>query len=488
MTAHRIAVIGGGITGLAAAYRLAQARLSGAPIDEVLIESAPRLGGLILSERVGGFLIEAGPDSFLTEKPDAVSLCRELGLGDSLLASNDTQRRTYILHRGRLEPLPEGMVLFVPTRLGPVLRSRLIPFASKLRVVAEWMGAWSGRPPEDSRPLGEGDESVAALVGRHFGKGMLRTAADPMLAGIFGGDSEALSARSTLPRFYGQRNLVRVARWAKGKTGLAAGEKPQQALFTTLKDGVQQLVNALEKRLEPQRICRNRRVVAIETRAGANGYAVRFEAGAFLEAAAVILALPAYSCAHLLNSTDGQLARLLSEIPYSSAATVSLAYSAPVCIPRGFGLLVPCKERHRLLACTFVHQKFAYRTPPGCALLRCFLGGVRDPGALALDDASLIAMVRQELAEILSLTVEPLLGLVYRWPSSMPQYTLGHAKRVAEVERRLEDHPGLFLAGNAYYGVGISDCIRSANGAAEGALRFVTSAASGRSAAHLNQL
>jgi protoporphyrinogen/coproporphyrinogen III oxidase len=489
-TRRRITVLGGGITGLAAAYTLARARGSGAPIEEFLIEGSSRLGGAILTEQVEGFLVEAGPDSFLAEKPEAASLCRELGLGESLIGSNDRDRRTYILHRGRLVPLPDGLMLLAPTRLWPMVRTPLLPLASKAALAAEWFT----RPRFGSvkQASEDNDESVASFVRRHFGDAMLENIADPLLAAIFGGDTSRLSVRSALPRFremeqkYG--SLTRAALEARKQRSKGAaraarsGEPPP--LFMTLKEGLGRLIERLSERLDGCHLRLKERVTSIEPLAAADraatgsiapGYRIRCEGGSVYEADAVILALPAHQCGQILASFDSTLAAQLTAIPYSSGLTVSLAYDAAASpqIPRGFGFLAPRKEKRRLVACTFMHQKFPHRAPEGCALLRCFLGGARDPGVLELSDNEIVTIVRQELAAILSLSAEPQFIRIYRWPASMPQYELGHAARVAAIEQQIEKYPGVFVAGNAYSGVGISDCIRTGSAAAERAQKFL---------------
>jgi protoporphyrinogen/coproporphyrinogen III oxidase len=487
---HRIAVLGGGIAGLAAAYTLARARQRGAPIGEFVIEASDGLGGVIRTEQVQGFLVEGGPDSFLTEKPEAAALCRELGLGDSLLGSNDTLRRTYILHRGRLVPLPEGFQLFIPARLWPVITTPLLTPRGKLAAATE---RFRGR----GRPSGNtvADESAADFVRRHFGSEVLENIADPLLAGVFGGDSKILSARSALPRLwemertYGSliRGMLEARKQRSARKSQAGASVPALGrdsppvappLFMTLKGGLAQIVGELKKHLANSRLNLGQRAVAVE-RAGlgvGKGYRIRCAVGAAdsvaHEADAIILALPASECGRLLSSLDSALAESLQAIPYSSALTVALGYDAEVFqqLPMGFGFLVPQKERRRLLACTFVHNKFAHRAPPGKALLRCFLGGSRDPEAVNLADDEIISTVRRELREVLNLSQEPLFCRIYRWPSSMPQYAVGHQEVLNKIDAQLKRHPGLFLAGNAYSGVGMSDSIRTARTAAEQAL------------------
>jgi len=479
---RRIAVLGGGISGLTAAYTLARARQAGAPIEELLIEAKERLGGVIRTEHIEGFVIEAGPDSFLAEKPEAAALARELGLGDSLLGSNDRERRTYILHHGRLVPLPDGLMLLVPTRLWPMVTTPLLPLRSKLAMAAEWFAS----PPSD---LEVADESVASFVTRHFGRAMLENIADPLLAGVYGGDSGRLSVRSILPRFWEMErkhgSLTRATLQAMRRrrealtNGSEVGTGPRSSpggalpLFMTLKGGLAQLTDTLIGHLEQSHISLGRRVLGIDpVSEGGARYALRCDDGAAHKFDAVVLALPTHEACRLLTAVNPALARLLGEIPYSSSMTVSLGYEAGTAaqLPPGFGFLVPRKEKRRMLACTFVHGKFKHRAPEGKALLRCFLGGSRDPEVLKLSDDEVVPMVRQEIREILGFTAEPRFARVHRWPSSMAQYVVGHAERVSAIQTELEKHPGLYLAGNAYSGIGISDCIRTGRAAAERAL------------------
>lgn len=477
---RRIAVLGGGISGLTAAYVLARARQAGAPIEEFLIEASPRLGGVIQTERVEGFVIEAGPDSFLTEKPEAAALCRELGLGESLLGSNDSRRLTYMLHGGRLVPFPEGLALMVPTRAWPILKSPLLPLRSKLAMAAEWMMSPRARKRRE-------DESVADLVLRHFGKAMVENIADPLLAAVYGGDAATLSARSVLPRFWKMeqehgsliRGVLRSQRERQQQAirNSAAGCAIAAPIFTTLKDGLGQMIETLKKHLDGARLFTGRRIEAIETEQlnFETHYQIRCGGGVLHQADAIIFALPTFECARLLEPCDPALAEFLRSIKYTSAITVAFGYEAQAAgkIPPGFGFLVPRQENRRLLACTFVHGKFSHRVPAGHALLRCFLGGVRDPEVLKLSDEAVVALVRKELAAILKVDAEPLLARVHRWPSAMPQYLVGHDDVVGHIQTRLQQHPQFALAGNAYSGIGISDCLRTARAAAQQVLERV---------------
>jgi len=495
----RVAVLGGGITGLAAAYTLACARQSGAPVEELLIEGRDRLGGVIRTEHLEGFVIEAGPDSFLAEKPEAAAMARELGLGDSLIGSNDNQRRTYILHRGHLVPLPDGLMFLVPTRLWPMVTTPLLPLSSKLAMAAELFTT-----PRAALP--DSDESVASFVCRHFGDAMLENIADPLLAGVYGGDSGALSVRSVLPRFWEMerkhgsltRATLRAMRQRRKTRANSSGtEQPDSAgtgtaprgalpLFMTLKDGLEQLTAKLAQHLDKTRVHLRRRVAGIELAQGGPGgapdkcsrrYEIFCEGGPAFDADAIILAMPTHECSRLLSPLHPTLGGLLGQIPYSSSMTVSLGYGEGTIehLPPGFGYLVPRKENRRMLACTFVHRKFNHRAPEGKALLRCFLGGSRDPEALNLPDEEVVSLIRQELKEILSFSFDPLFCRIHRWPASMAQYAVGHAERIGRIRRQLEDLPGIHLAGNAYSGIGISDCIRTGKAAARSVLGRVQS-------------
>jgi oxygen-dependent protoporphyrinogen oxidase len=490
---RRIAVIGGGVSGLAAAYTLARARQAGAPIEEALFEASPWLGGVVRTETVEGFVIEAGPDSFLAEKPQAAAMARELGLGDDLMGSNDHARRTYILHRGRLLPLPDGLMFLVPTRLWPMVTTQLLPLRTKLAAARELFSS-----PPDGDP---DDESVASFVKRHFGEAMVENIADPLLAGVYGGDSAALSVRSVLPRFWEMErqhgSLTRATLKAMRQRRKASsnnnsldsagtGNAPPRKLplFMTLKGGLQQMTERLAAQVEKYRVFMRRRVLALEFAPGGPGgvadscsrrFQIICEHDKTYNADAVVLAVPAYLAGGLVSSLDHRLGELLDGIPYSSSMTVSLGFDehARAVLPPGFGFLVPRKEQRRMLACTFVHAKFDHRAPEGKAMLRCFLGGARDPDVLGLLDEEVVAIVRRELKEIMNFTAQPLFSRVHRWPASMAQYPVGHGGRVSAIEERLQDLPGLYLAGNAYSGIGISDCIRTGRSAAEKAMKYL---------------
>src|SRR5271167_4619365 len=378
----RIAIIGGGISGLSAAFYLEKVRASGAELEYTLFESGQRLGGSMHSDRVEGCLVEAGPDSFLTEKPWALSLCKELGIADELIGSNDAQRKTYIVVNGRLVVMPDGLMFMVPTRLVPTALSPLFSWSTKLRMARELL-----HPP---RPMHD-DETVAELVERHFGAEVVDRLADPLLSGVYGGDAASLSARAVLPRFVEMEekhgSLSRAMLAAHKKMAQAAHKQPARPLFTSLKDGMQQLVDAIQGRLDPESIRLRNHVRRIYPEDG--GWRVATEMNGDERFDAVILATPANVAGTLLDGVDRKLARNLLDITYSSSVTVTLGYYKDQLkgLPPGFGFLVPRSEGMRMLACTFVHNKFPHRASQGKGILRCFLGGARDEAVLGLTDA-----------------------------------------------------------------------------------------------------
>ena len=474
----KTAIVGGGIAGLAAAYELEKARAAGADVEYALFEAREQLGGSIASEIVNGAVLERGPDSFLTEKPAAIELCRELGLAADLVPSNDAARKTYILVKNKLVPLPDGLMFLVPTKLIPTALTPLFSLSTKIRMGLELL-----HPP---RPTGPEDVAVATLVERHFGQEAGDRLADPLLSGIYGGDATQLSARTVLPRLvemeseYGSltRGMLAAHRKMRAKAGEATkkngaassngnGKSNQtpRPIFTTLRGGLQQLIDAIESRLNPASVRLSTPVSAIE----------RVSKGWRVEAAgvrqiydSVIVCPPAWAAGVLLSPVDAALGEDLSAIPYSSSITINLVYDEAALgpLPDGFGFLVPASEGRAMLACTFVHRKFLGRTPPGKAVLRAFLGGMKNEALLAEPDDVLVTTVRRELQEILGIHARPEHTQVSRWRRAMAQYAVGHQSRARRVAERVADLPGLKLAGNAYDGIGIPDCIRLGRAAA----------------------
>ena len=476
----RIAIIGGGIAGLSAAYELEQRCHQGADIDYVLYEASPRLGGVLQTEHIENCLVEAGPDSFLTEKPWASDLCRELGIANEIIGSNDAARKTYILLNNRLVPMPDGLMFLVPTQILPTVMSPLFSLSTKIRMAREYFYP----PHEVTNPTHGEDETVAALVERHYGKEMVERLADPLLSGVYGGEASQLSVRAVLPRFaemeakYGslgramlaQRKIAAQKIAAQKTATLNTNAAPPRPIFSSLRDGMSRLVDVLATRLNPVRIRANVPIQEIQRRE--YGWLLNTEAGGS-SFDAVILATPTPAAAQLLRHSTPALAQELNEIRYSSSITVGLVYDDTIQLPPGFGFLVPQTEGRRLLACTFVHNKFPHRAPANRCLLRCFLGGSRDEAALTLSNDEILAIVRRELDEILNLTATPLAARVYKWPSSMAQYGVGHLDRLDRIRQLLQETPRLTLAGNGYRGIGVPDCVRTGREAATQMLGYL---------------
>jgi oxygen-dependent protoporphyrinogen oxidase len=462
----RIAIIGGGISGLAAAFALEEHRRAGT-VEYTLFESSPRLGGVLRTERIQDCIVEAGPDSFLTEKPWAADLCRTLGLGDQLIGSNDADRKTYILVHGQLIPMPDGLMFLVPTKILPTALSPLFSWATKLRMARELF-----QTPHAI----EADESVASLVERHYGAEMVDRLADPLFSGIYGGEAATLSVRAVLPRF----SEMERTHGSLGRAMLAARKsQPHPAnklvppLFTSLKNGMQQLVETVIPQLNQASLLTNTPVQSIQPETAGWTVEVHPEARSTgLKSDrfdAVILAVPTHATAQLLASSSPELSTELAAIAYTSSITVGLGYDRDVrqSLPPGFGFLVPRSEGKRLLGATFVHNKFPHRAPKDRALLRCFFAGSNAESIWQLSDDAIIAAVRNDLQQILGLRATPLFARVYKWKSAMAQYGVGHLERLQRIELLRRQLPGLALAGNGYRGIGIPDCIRSGQQAAK---------------------
>ena len=459
----KLAVVGGGVAGLAAAHRAVEiAAERREALELTLFEAGDRLGGTIQTERYEGFLVEAGPDSFLSEKPWALELCGRLGIEDRLMRTDDRFRRTYVVFRGRLHPLPDGFQLLAPTRLGPFVRSRLFSWPGKLRMAMDLVLPRGGDP----------DESLGRFVSRRLGREALERVAQPLVAGIYTADPDSLSLAATMPRFLElerrQRSLIlglwRAARRAPAEAAGASGAR--WSLFVTFAEGMEELPRALAARLPADAIRLKERVTDI-TREGTI-WKLLMADGSAAAADGVIIATESHQAGRMLRYTDPALSHLLEGIPYASSATVTLAWRrADIPHPLdGFGFVVPKIERRPIIACTFTSVKYPRRAPDGFALLRVFVGGALNEAALEGDDETLTRVARAELGELLGIQAPPLFSRVSRYPKAMPQYHVGHLQRVDAIEGCLKTHPGLALAGGAYRGVGISDCVRSGEDAA----------------------
>ena len=422
-------------------------------MEYVLYEASSRLGGVLRTEHIDGCVVEAGPDSFLSEKPWASDLCRAVGLGDELIGSNDADRKTYILVRGRLVEMPDGLMFMVPTKVLPTGLSPLFSWKTKLRMTQELF-----HPPRAAMH----DESVAAFVERHYGREMVDRLADPLLSGVYGGEAANLSVRAVLPRFAEMErthgSLGRAMLEARKKMPAGAGKAAP--LFTSLKNGMESLADAVVSRLTPSAVLTNAPVQAVQAEGGTWVVSAGMKSDEF---DAVVVALPAQAAAQVLRMASTELSHELGAIQYNSSITVGLGYDREVrrALPPGFGFLVPRSEGKRLLAATFVHNKFPHRAPEDHALLRCFFGGVNAESVWGLGDEQIVGIVREELKQILGVRSEPLFARVYKWKSAMAQYGVGHLERIERIEGIRQQLPGLALAGNAYRGIGVPDCVRS---------------------------
>ena len=446
---QRVAIFGGGISGLSAAFELERARRGGAEISYQFFESSDRLGGVLRTERQDDFVVELGAEAWLSEKPAARELCRELGIEDQLIGSNDAQRKTYIVANQRLVALPHGIFFVVPASKAAA-EWELFSADTRQKIAAE---------RDFKARSNDTDESVASFVERHFGAEAVEWLADPMLAGIYGGAAERLSARAVLAR------MIEIEQTQGSLIRALEGTKPRssQPLFTTLRDGMQHLVEKLAASLDQSRVVLNQTVLGISFHGGI--WRVKTSTGTS-DFDSIVCAMPAHAVAELLRNAAPELAGELAGIEYSSSAAVALAYRNQKPLPSGFGFLVPRNQKRRLMACTFVDQKFTARAPKDATLLRAFFGGVRDPKVLELSDAELATLAQNELRSILGLTAKPAFMRVQRWPRSMPQYNVGHLDRLARIEKFAAALPGLKLVGSAYHGVGIPDCIHGGREAA----------------------
>src|SRR5262244_1265092 len=397
----KLVVVGGGITGLAAAHRAVElARERSVELELTLVEARDRLGGTIATERAGGFLVETGPDSFLSEKPWALALCRRLGVEHRLVRTDDRFRKVFVWRAGRLHALPDGFQLLAPTRLGPFIRSGLFSWPGKLRMALDLV-----------KPRGTSDdESLGGFVRRRLGSEALERVAQPLVAGIYTADPDELSVAATMPRFVDverrHRSVILGLRRGVAQASLPGTSGARWSLFVTFADGMETLVTTLADRLPDSAVVLGQRVAAVERDAGR--WRVTTAQGARFEADHVILAGEAHAAARLLRYVDPALATLLAEIEYAGAATVSLGFRRADVPHRldGFGFVVPRSEHRALLAATFSSVKYPDRAPAGHVLIRCFLGGALNAEMLSEDDASLVRRASGGLTEALGVAAE----------------------------------------------------------------------------------
>jgi protoporphyrinogen/coproporphyrinogen III oxidase len=447
-----VLIVGAGIAGLSAAWELQQRGVAVA-----VLEQRDRVGGVIVTERVGGLVIDGGPDALLTQKPAGLELCRELGLSSRLVATL-LPRTAYVVKRRALVPLPEASFLGLPTRVVPFARSRLFSWPGKVRMTTEALRARGTLQ----------DESIGSFIRRRFGHEAVEYLAEPLLAGIHAGDVDQLSVHALFPRLvaleqrYG--SVLKGLRAGATSTQMPSGVTPPSA-FVSFPDGLATLPEALAAALHPHTVRFRTGVLQIS---GPRPYKVTLDTDVSLEARHVIVATPAWAAARMLRSLDGAAAGLCDRIPYASTATVVLGFHrAQVAHPlHGTGFVVPRRERRTVTACTWVTSKWPNRAPADTVLLRAFVGGATAPEALSRNDEAIVNAVGDELREVLSITGEPQFVRVFRWPHATPQYLVGHGGRIARLEERLRHHPGIHLTGSGYRGTGIPDCIGDARAVA----------------------
>ncbi len=474
-----VAVIGAGISGLAAAHKLLELN----PNREVwLIDAAPQPGGIVYTEAVSGFLVERSADSFITTVPWGIDLCRRIGLAQELLETDPANRRAFVVRKGKLHVVPDGFMLMAPRRIWPVMRSGLLSPLGKLRLLAEYLVP---------RRRSDDDESLAAFARRRLGREAFERLVQPLVSGIYTADAELLSVQAALPRFAQMErehgSLIRAARQQKSQSEATEGETiegesgARYSMFVAPREGLSQFTGALADRIANMQRAAGQGGLLLGTAVRSitpwpeGGWSVTFapKDGQIdrppLEVGAVIVATPAYQAARLLAEMDRPLAEALAGIPYAGASIVAVGYRRDqIAHPLdGFGLVVPAVEKRDILSVSFSSVKFAGRAPKQYVLMRVFLGGASRPDLVQADDDHLRRTAARELESLLGVTGTWTICRIFRWPGAMPQYHVGHKLRVATIEELAARRPGLALAGNAYHGVGIPDCIHSGEQAAE---------------------
>ncbi|WP_372894372.1 protoporphyrinogen oxidase [Stieleria sp.] len=460
---RRVTVIGGGISGLAAANHL---RRIAPEIDVRLLESGPRLGGVIQTTHKDGFLIEGAADNFITTSPGAIQLCKDVGLGEDLIGTNPRERGAMVLSRGKLEKIPEGFAVMAPSRLWPLLTTKILSPKGKLR---------SGCEIFVPRKRGQDDESLKSFVCRRFGTEMFERLVQPLVGGIYTADPNRLSVAATMPRFldmeqkYGSliRGMMNQRRSRQQSSETGGGARYSQ--FMTLRGGMSQLIEALEKSLPEDAIRLNAPVHFIVPSGSRWSISSGVEAPQREASDAVIIATPASPAARVLSTVDGELSKRLGGIRSASCAVVSLAFRREQIGHdlQSFGFVVPAIEGHFILSCSFSSVKYEGRAPEGTVLMRVFIGGACQSGLLRLPNMQLLELAHWEVAKLLDIEGEPLMRHITRQQHAMPQYHVGHPNRIAKINQRLEWFPTLALAGNSLHGVGVPGCIESGQKAAE---------------------
>ncbi|WP_246196488.1 protoporphyrinogen oxidase [Aquisphaera giovannonii] len=471
---YRVIVVGGGLSGLAAAHRIHErAKAEKLAIEVLVLESRDRVGGVVWTERFEGFTVEEGPDSFITNKPWGVDLCRRLGLGDRLIETDRAHQRSFVVRKGQLAPVPEGFVLMAPQRIMPILTTPVLSWRGKLRLLMDLV---------IPRRADEAEESLASFVRRRFGREALDRLVQPLVGGVYTGNPNDLSLKATLPQYLAMeqehRSLIRAARRdaASSRPRHRQASGARYGLFVSLADGMDSLPRSLAASLPAGSVRLGEPVRRISRSVASNRWLVELLDGSPLEADAVIVTTEAHATARMLDGEDPGLALQLRAIPYASSAIITVAYRRDqIQHPLdGFGVVVPAVEGRSILAASFSSVKFPCRAPEGTVLIRVFVGGATQPDFFELDDAALSSLVARELGELIGATGPPLFERIARHPRAMPQYVLGHLERVEAIRTKLARHPRLFLTGIAFDGVGIPDCIHAAESTADRVVEALT--------------
>lgn len=468
----KIAVVGGGISGLATAYYLSElTKKESLPHEVTVFEAGDRFGGVIETNRQDGFLLEGGPESFVAGKPWALDLCKRLGMGEETIETRQESRYGCIYRKGRLFRIPQGLYLFAPTRGMVLWNLPLMSWRGKLRMACE---AFVPARKDET------DESIGNFVRRRFGRETLESIAEPLLGGIFAGDVNHLSIKAILPHFRElemKHGSVIRAFLAKRFQGEKSGERdaggPRYAIFRSLKNGMGSFVTKLIQAMPQVKLQPSSPIKAIYRK---SCWEIVLVNGRRFEADVICLALPSYEAAKLLSPIFREIASSLESIPYESAAVVNLAFRKEdlAKIPEGFGFVTPLKEGDPILSCSFSSNKFPGRAPEDCFLARVFLGGSRDPKLLERDDKEIAKLTEERLRPVLGARRNSLFAVVTRQKKALPQYYVRHMNRVNEIERKLQCIPGLFLTGNAYRGIGVPDCIHQSAQTAKAIFNYVT--------------
>lgn len=476
---RHVAIIGGGISGLAAAFRLQEL----APgVEVTLLESRDRLGGTLNTVETDGYLIEESADNYLTDPPTVLNLAERLGMRDEMINTEPSQRRAFVVFRGKLQPVPAGFTLMAPGKLWPILTTPLLSWRGKLRLAMERLVPQRGKD--------EPEESLAQFATRRLGREVFERIVQPLVAGIYSADSEKLSVAATLPRFIKMEqehgSLTRAA-FAKAKARKSSGSESgaRYGMFVTPRNGASSFVSALAAKLPQESIRLNTPVQAIE-RSGQSWQLTLSGPGGTPTTEsfdAIVMAAPAPAAARLLEPVEPGTSRRLAKIPHASAAILCLGYrreqfSRPL---EGFGFVVPTAENRPIMAASFSSNKFPGRAPDDQVLIRVFFGGALDANRVEASDEELKQIAQQQLGELIGVSGEPVTMKCVRWREAMPQYHIGHQQLVAEIEQRLADIDGLELANNALHGVGVPQCIAEGERAAESIAQQLAPAAATKS-------